>query len=231
MPRRRRQAQANDDAGYVKTLERLAVAYPKTDYWKELISRAQRSDKISDRLYVDVYRLKDAALGSVADSERLGFASLAMRAGYPAETQRILDAGLAKKAFTGADLGEATKLRDQAARAAAQDKAQISANEKAARAAKDGNALVGQGLLETLDGNAAQGAALMQEGIGKGSLKYPDEARLHLGMAQYQAGRYADATKTFQSVGTADASGAIAHVWALLAQSQLQAAPAAAPAG
>jgi len=37
------QSQANDDEGYTKTLERLAVNYPSADYWNQLIARAERA--------------------------------------------------------------------------------------------------------------------------------------------------------------------------------------------
>ncbi|MET0383720.1 MAG: hypothetical protein ABW032_09900, partial [Burkholderiaceae bacterium] len=157
---------------------------------------------------------------------RLGYAALAMRLGYPAEAKRVVEAGLAKKSFAGADLGEAAKLQASAARAAAVDRAQAAADEAAAQAAKDGNALVGQGLLCTVDGNPAQGAALLDQGIAKGGLKRPDDARLHLGIAQLRSGRAAAALETFQALTGADALGAQAHVWALLARSRMQAASA-----
>jgi len=218
--------QAGDDAGYLAALEHLAVDYPKADYWKELVARAGHADKFADRLYVDFYRLKTATLGQVSDSERLTYASLASRAGFPSEAKRVLDDGFTNKAFAGADLGEATKLRDQATRGAAQDKSQLGASENSAKASKDGNALVGQGLLEALDGDAARGAALIEQGIAKGGLKYAEDARLHLGMAQLRAGRNTEALKTFQSVNGADGLGALAHVWTLYAQSQIKAAAA-----
>jgi len=223
------QSQTGDDAGYVATVEQLAVAYPKPDYWKEIVSRAAHVDKFADRLYVDVFRLKTAVFGSVSDGERLSYATTALRAGFPAESKAVLDDGLAKKSFTGADLGEATKMREQAAKGAAQDKAQLGINESSAKAAKDGNALVSQGLLETLDGNAAQGSALMEQGFAKGGLKSPDDARLHLGYAQFRAGRNADALKTFQQVKGPNGLTELAHVWALYVESQIRAA--AAPAG
>jgi hypothetical protein len=222
-------SQSDNDAGYVWALERLAVAYPKADYWRELVARAAHTEKLSDRLYTDNYRLKAQLLGSVNDGDRLSYAALASRAGYPEEAKRILDEAYASKPFTGADLAEANKLRADVNKAVATDRAQQAANESAARSAKDGNALVSLGLLVTVDGNAQQGAQLIEQGVAKGGLKYPDEARLHLGYAQIKAGRDADALKTFQSI-TAGPNGIlpIAHVWALYAQSRLQ--PAAAPA-
>lgn len=227
-------SQSDNDAGYLATLERLAVAYPKNlDYWKELVARVAHTEKFSDHLHVDNYRLKTQLLGSVADGERLNYAALADHAGYPEEAKRVLDEAFASShPFTGQDLAEATKLRAAVNKSVASDKAQESINLNAARAAKDGNALLSLGLLKVVDGDAAGGLDLMQQGIAKGGLRNPEEARLHLGYAQIKAGRDADALKTFQSI-TSGANGLVpmAHVWALYAQARLQpAAPAPAPA-
>lgn len=216
------QAQAGDDTGYVATLEHLAVAYPRPEYWKDLIARAVHVDNFPERLYLDVYRLKIAALGDIADSDRLTYATLAQRAGYPAEAVRVLDDGLARKALPDADLPKASLLREQAARSAARDQAQSAADESAARSAPDGNALVSLGLLSTIDGDAVRGIALTEEGMARGGLKFADDARLHLGLAQWRAGRPADALSTFQSVGGQPGLMALAHVWILLTQSRLQ---------
>jgi hypothetical protein len=224
-------SQSDSDAGYLWSLEHLAVAYPKADYWRELIARAAHTDKFSDRMYVDNYRLKAQLLGSVSDGERLSYAALAAHAGYPEEAKHVLDEAYASKPFTGADLGEANKLRADVNKSVATDRAQQSVNESSARGARDGNALVALGLLQTVDGNAQQGSQLIEQGIAKGGLRAPDEARLHLGYAQVKAGRDADALKTFQAVtGGPNGIVPIAHVWALYAQSRLQAtaAPAAA---
>lgn len=223
-------SQSDNDAGYVSALERLAVAYPKNDYWRELIARAVHSDKLSDRLYVDNYRLKAQLLGNVADSERLPYASVAAQAGYPEESKQVLDDAFATKPFTGNDLVDANKLRVQVNRAVATDRAQQAANETAARNSKDGNALVSQGLLESVDGNPRQGSQLMEQGIAKGGLKMPEEARLRLGYAQVRAGRDADALKTFQSVSGPNGLSSMAHVWVLYTRSRLQAAAAPAAA-
>jgi hypothetical protein len=224
------QSQSGDDEGYAKTIERLAVGYPKgehgREYWTDVIQRASHVEKLGDRVFVDVYRLKAAALGQVADSERLSYASLAYRAGFPSEAKRLLDDGIARKAFAGSDAGEAAKLQAPVNKAAAQDKAQSAANESAARSAPNGEPLVSLGLLAALDGNAAHGVELIQAGIAKGGLKAPAEARLHLGVAQYLAGSPADAAKSFDAVGTTGGIGALSHAWSLLAQSQARPAPA-----
>ena len=223
--------ESKDDVSYNWTLDRLAVGYPKPDYWDKEISTAAHAEKFSDRLYVDKYRLRTQVLGGIADEDRLNYAALAAHAGYPEEAKIVLDNAFATKPFTGADLKEATALRADVNKSVASDRAQKASNESAARAAKDGNALVSLGLLETVDGNADQGAKMIEEGIAKGGVRNPEEAALHLGYAQIKAGRNADAVKTLQAIkGGPNGLVQIAHVWILYAQSRLQAAAPAAPA-
>jgi len=215
-----------DDAGTVVAMEHLAVNYPKADYWRDLVPRTREVDNFADRLVLDYYRLKVQVFGHVDDRERLNYAALAARAGYPGEAKKVLD-DASGKPYTGAELADVNKMRPEINRAAASDLSQQASNENSARAAKDGNALVTQGLSETLTDNAAKGAQLIEQGIAKGGLKQPEDAKLHLGYAQVRAGRDADALKTFQTVNGANGQSALAHVWVLYLQSKL--APAAAP--
>jgi hypothetical protein len=217
-----------DEAGIVSAMEHLAVNYPKTEYWRDLIPRVREVDAFSDRLILDYYRLKVQVLGQVDDRERLNYAALAARAGYPGEAKKVLDAAAAGKPFTGGDVADANRLRGEITKAAAADAAQQSANETAARNAKDGNALVSQGLLEVVTDNAAKGMQLIEQGIAKGGLKQPEDAKLHLGYAQVRAGRDADALKTFQSVRGPHGLTELAHMWVLYLESKQ--GPAAAPA-
>ena len=218
---------AGDDAVYLRALDGLAAAYPKKAYWHELLARARRVDAdLPERLFVDSCRLEAAMLGDVADDERLAWAAGAARAGFPGEARRALEDGLARKSFTGATLAEATRLRDQAEHDAAEESAVRGEAERAAKAARDGNALADLGLQETLEGNATGGAALIEQALAKGGLAHPDEARLHLGYAQYWAGRLDEATESFRGVSGTGAAPALAHVWALFTQQRRQAAGA-----
>ncbi|HEX4508526.1 MAG TPA: hypothetical protein VH328_00530, partial [Burkholderiaceae bacterium] len=117
------QDQAADEAGYEGTIEKLAVMYPSPEYWKQVIASAKRPP-FDEHLYVDVYRLRTAALGQVPDAEKLSYAGQAARVGYPAEALAVLDQGMAKNAFTGADAAEAKKLRDTVSRGAQGDRTQ-----------------------------------------------------------------------------------------------------------
>jgi len=224
--------ESKDDVSYNWTLDRLAVGYPKADYWDKEIATAAHTEKFSERLLVDKYRLRMQVLGAINDDDRLSYAAMAAHAGYPEEAKIVLDNAFATKPFTGADLKEANALRADVNKSAASDRAQRAANESAARSAKDGNALVSLGVLETVGGNAQQGAQMIADGIAKGGIRSPEEAALHLGYAQIKAGHDADAVKTLQAIKSGpNGLVPLAHVWILYAQSRLQAAAApAAPA-
>jgi hypothetical protein len=212
------QSQAGEEEAYAKTIERLAVTYPKPDYWSDVLARVSNA-KMDDRLHLDLYRLRTAALGQTPDRDRLNYAFQAAHFGFPGEAKVVLDQGFSKNAFSGGDASEAKKLNDQVSKAAAQDKAQLSANEASAKSAKDGEALVSLGLSLSFDGQTDKGLALVEQGIAKGGLKRPDEAKLHLGIVQWRAGKADEALKTFQSVSAAGPVGQFAHAWALVVQS------------
>jgi hypothetical protein len=67
-------------------------------------------------------------------------------------------------------------------------------------------------------GQAAKGVQLIQQGIAKGGLKRPEDAKLHLGIAQLAAGEKAKAQATFKSVQGKDGTADLARLWALYAR-------------
>ena len=76
----------------------------------------------------------DAILAQqVPDAEKLSYAGQASHAGYPAEALAVLDQGMAKNAFTGADAAEAKKLRETVSRGAQSDRARATARSLPAR--------------------------------------------------------------------------------------------------
>ena len=224
------QSGAGDDAGYQRTLQRLATGTGKTEYWAEMIARAAaRPGFNTDRLRLDLYRLRQAAGIALSAGEVGDMAERALQAGLPAEAQKLLDDGfnsglLGKDANAEAD----RKLREQATKAAAQDRATLAEGEAGARNAKDGNAAHGLGFAMSGAGDHARALALMALGQSKGGLRRPDEAMLHLGIATRRAGQAEQARKHFAAVGGADGTAELARLWALLPASGA-AAPTAAP--
>jgi hypothetical protein len=82
-------------------------------------------------------------------------------------------------------------------------------------AAKDGNALVNVGMNLVFNGQGAKGLQLMQQGVAKGGLKRPEDAKLHLAIAYLLAGDNAKAQATFKTVSGNDGTADLARLWAL----------------
>jgi hypothetical protein len=131
-----------------------------------------------------------------------------------------MDEGYAKgKLGQGAGAAEHAALRDKARKQAADDVAQRAREEKAALAARDGNPLVGLGQVLIAEGKLENGIAMLEQGIAKGGLRQPDEARLHLGIAQALAGRNDAARQTLSAAKGNPGIGEVARLWTLYASS------------
>lgn len=209
----------NDMNGYTSALEKLATWYPKKEYWADLLTRIQKKPGFADRLSLDVYRLKLASgiVGGAGDYMEM--AQLALQQGYPMEAKKIVDEGYAKNLLgAGGDTERHKRLRDLVNKQLAEDQKGLAQGEKQAAAAKEGTGLVNIGLNLVFNGQSDKGLALMEQGIGKGGLKRPDDARLHLGYAYLLAGQKAKATQTFKAVQGADGSADLARLWLLQMQ-------------
>jgi hypothetical protein len=211
------QNKIGDTAGYVATLERLAQQYPKTDYWADLISRVERKPGFNGvRLRLDVYRLQRAVGIELDPAELADMALRAMQAGLPGEAQALLEEGYASGALgKGKDAATHQKLREQVIKVASQDQKSLADSERAALAGKDGNALVNLGFAVSGTGQHEKAVALMEQGTAKGGLRRPDESQLHLGVAQWRAGRKDDALRSFAEVKSTEGSADLARVWTL----------------
>ncbi|MEP7138378.1 MAG: hypothetical protein ABI745_02050, partial [Caldimonas sp.] len=100
----------------------------------------------------------------------------------------------------------------------AEDAASRAQDETEALAAKTGDGLVGVGMKLVYAGQAAKGVQLIQQGIAKGGLKRPEDAKLHLGIGQLAAGDKAKAQATFKSVQGTDGAADLARLWSLFAR-------------
>lgn len=225
------QSGAGNDAAYFQTLQRLATSTGKTDYWAELITRvAARPGFNHERLRLDLYRLRQAAGIALTAGELGDMAERAQQAGLPAEAQKLLDDGF-NSGLLGKDANAAAdrKLREQATKSAAQDRATLAEGDAGARLAKDGNAAHGLGFALSGAGDHARAMALMALGQSKGGLRRPDEALLHLGIAARRAGQIDEARKHFAAVSGQDGAADLARLWALLPAAAAPALAGSAP--
>jgi hypothetical protein len=200
-------------------LERLVSYYPKKEYWVTLLNRLQRKPNFSDRLSLDTYRLSLATGSMTAGNDYSEMAQLALQAGSTAEAKQVVDKGFAAGALgTGAEAERHKRLRDLVIKKVAEAQAAQAEEEKQALAAKDGNDLLSVGMNLVYQGDKAKGLQLMQQGIAKGGLKRPDDAKLHLGIAQLIAGENAKAQATFKGVAGNDGTADLARLWSLYAR-------------
>ena len=209
----------NDNSTYVYAMEKLVTYYPKKEYWTDLLSRMQRKPNFSDRLVLDTYRLSLATGSMSAASDYMEMAQLALQAGLPLEGKQVVDKGFAAGVLgSGAEAERHKRLRDLVTKKLDEDQRARAENEKQAAAEKDGSNLVNLGFNQVFGAQSAQGLALMQQGIAKGNLKRPDDAKLHLAIAQLMAGDSAKAQATLKTVGGNDGTADLARLWALYAK-------------
>ena len=200
-------------------LERLVMYYPKKEYWVSLLNRLQRKPNFSDRLSLDTYRLSLATGSMTAAADYSEMAQLALQAGSGAEARQVIDKGFAAGVLgTGPEAGRHKRLRDLVNKRIDEAKKTAADDEKAALAAKQGNDLVAIGMNQVYEGQKVEGVQLMQQGIAKGGLKRPEDAKLHLAIAHLVAGDNAKAQSTLKTVSGNDGIGDLARLWALYAR-------------
>jgi hypothetical protein len=207
-----------DNAGYAMALEKLVAFYPKKDYWADLLARVQRKPGFSDRLTLDVYRLKLATGLMAGPSDYMEMAQMALGDEYTAEAKKIVDQGFATKVLGGAgDVERQKRLADLAAKRFDEGRNALTKEETDALAAHEGNDLVTLGYNLVGYGQAPKGIALMEQGIKKGGLRRPEDAKLHLGIAYLQSGQKAKGLQVLKTVGGTDGAADLARLWTLQA--------------
>jgi hypothetical protein len=210
---------SRDTAGYVRTIEQLVIHYPKKQYWTDLLSRVQKKPGFSPRLGLDVYRLR-LATGNLTETEDYFEATqLALQAGLPTEAKVFMDKGFETKALgQGKEADRHARMRALVEKNIAESKQNRAQDEKSALAAKDGEDLVKLGQVYVYEGKADKGISLMEQGIKKGGLKRPEDAKLRLGEAQLYAGKRNAGVNTLREVKGQDGAADIARLWILNAR-------------
>jgi len=209
----------NDNNAYVYAMEKLVTYYPKKEYWVDLLARLQRKPNFSDRLTLDTFRLS-LATGSMSNAnDYMEMAQLALQAEYAAEAKQVIDKGFAAGVLgTGPQAERQKRLRDLTAKRLDEQHKSLAEDVRQAEAAKDGTALVDVGFNLVHDGQGAKGVQLMQQGIAKGGLKRPEDAKLHLGIAYLLAGDANHAQSTLRTVTGNDGTADLARLWSLYAK-------------
>jgi hypothetical protein len=206
------QLKKNDKVGYVNTIEKLAANYPKAQYWTDLLNRVQGKPGFASRLSVDVYRLKLANNLLKKPSEFMEMAQLVLQAKAPAEAVKVVDKGYKSGALgTGPEAERHKRLKDLADKTLAEQNKNFAANEADLTKLGDNDGLVALGYSLVQAGQADKGLKMMEAAIKAGNLKYPEDAKLHLGEAYAVAGKKQQAINTLKTVGGKDGAADLAR--------------------
>ncbi|WLI88072.1 hypothetical protein Q4S45_15135 [Massilia sp. R2A-15] len=208
------QLKKNDKEGYVNTIEKLAASYPKTSYWTDLLNRVVTKPGYSNRLTVDVYRLKLANGLLKKPSEFVEMAQLVLQAKAPAEALKVIDKGYKAGVLgVGAEAPRHQRLKDLADKTLAENNKTQATEEAALVKAKDNDGLVAMGYGMVQAGQADKGLAMMNDAIKAGGLRNPEDAKLHLGEAYAVAGKKEKAISTLKTVSGKDGTADLARYW------------------
>ncbi len=204
----------NSDAAYQDDLEKLVTYYPKHDYWVDLLTKVQKKPGFAGRLTLDADRLLVDTGGLDAAAAYIEMAQLAIEAGLPGEAKSIMDKGNAAGLLgkTG-DVAREKRLSDMANRQSIEDQKGLDKAAADAQNAETGLPLVKVGEAYASYGQYDKAIAAIQQGIKKGGLKYPEDAKLHLGIIYIKANQPAKAKEILKSVGGNDGTQDLARLW------------------
>lgn len=201
--------------------EKLLNYYPDPKLWAQILgSLPQKKGFASDRFQLDLYRLRLATGNMREANDYMEMAQLAAQAGVPEEGKQVVDNGFAANLLgQGAEGARHKRLAELMVKKISEAKAASAANVKAAEEAKDGNAFVTLGLATAYGGDAKKGAAQIEQGIAKGNLKRPEDAKLYLGIAYFIGGDVNKALAAWRTVKGTDGAADLARLWAIHARS------------
>ncbi|MFN9142546.1 MAG: tetratricopeptide repeat protein [Betaproteobacteria bacterium] len=201
-------------AGQTAVLEKLITHYPKRDYWQIVLGRVQAKPGFSQRLAVDVLRLKRQTKTLDSADEYVEMTQLLLQDGQAAEARAVVDEGFGAGLLGKGEQAERQqRLRALATQRATSAAADLASAEQGLADDKSGDTLVRIGMGYSGLGQHDKAVALIQQGIKKGGLRLPQQAQLHLGIALARAGQKDRAAQAFRAVGGTDGAAELARLW------------------
>jgi len=204
----------HNDPGRIEALEQLAALYPKKEYWVDLLAAVQKKPSFSSRLTLDIDLLALAAGAMDAPARYMEAAELALQQGLPGDAKAFLDKGYAAGVLgKGEGADRQKRLADMAGRQSSEDLKGLAQLSPEADAATTGLAWTKLGEAYASYGQYDEAIAALAKGIGKGGLEFPEDAKLHLGIAYLRAGQAAKAKAALGAVAGNDGARDLARLW------------------
>jgi len=202
--------ESGDNEGQRVALELLVQRTNKPEYWSSLLQAAESTKGLSDHETLDIYRLK-LLTGSLKNADDyMLLAQLGLQMGFGAESQSVIQKGIAAKLLSGDRVNRLLGM--------ATGQAGSNAAKAAGIAAKgNGEALVKLG--EDLWGQAKfpDAVTMVQQGIAKG-VTDKSNAQVRLGQAQLGAGQKDQAIRAFSNADGDPKQKIVAHLWEIYAR-------------
>ncbi len=211
--------QQKNEAGRIEALERLVVLYPKPQYWTDLLAAvAKQPGFATDRLALDLDRLKLVTGTMNSANDYMEAAQLALLAGLPGDAKAILDKGYAAGVLgKDAQADREKRLATMAVQQAGDDSKTLAQQESDAAKAANGLAWEKLGEAYASYGQDDKAIAAYNQALQKGGLQHPDDAKLHLGIAELVTGQKAKARETLSGVASGDGTKDLAQLWMIQA--------------
>lgn len=207
--------QQRDAAGYARALEKLLAYHPQRDYWLAALHGVVTLPGFSDRLALDVARLKIATGTMRTAAEYFDAVQLSLHDGFPIEALKIMERGYAAGLLgTGPEADRHKRLKALVDKDLAEDRKTLAKEESQALAGKNGKTLLNDGFNYVLHGKTAKGLEMMEHGLRVGSgVKRPDHAKMQLAYGYHLAGQNQKAIQAFRTVQGTDGAAALARLW------------------
>jgi hypothetical protein len=206
--------QLKNQSGYDAALLTLLTHYPKPAYWADFLTRQLQHLEPNSRYELDVYRLLRETGNLLDEDDYTAMIQLALKAGLPREALRAWDAGVAAGVFGKSTNRPATSaLQGQIERKVAEDANALVKLENETTQSADGNAAAQAAELYFASAQWARAVTLYELALGKGRLRREDMVRLHLGIAQKQAGQTERAKATFEWASFDNTAKMIGQCW------------------
>lgn len=212
------QVKNGDIRGYLGTLRKSVIYYPSREYWNELIGSTADYYNIPLRLMLSVYRLRQWTGTLDTANDYMEATQTALQDGYPREAQQFIQQG-----FESGELGNGTptevnrhmRLEAHVERKLVEDQRLLEEGERLALQKPNGDPLVNTGFNYITYGQYERGLDLMRQGLERGGLRYPSEARLLYGYGLLLAGEADMAMNVFSNVGDEGPAYRLAQLWQL----------------
>ena len=210
------QRELKDGEGVRQTLTRLVRLFPSPRYWDELILMLEKDIPPTEKLGLDLSRLR-MAVGLMTDAaDFMDMAQSAIQEGLPGEAQAVVEYGYGAAILGVTDKDRHFRMLTMATHQAEQDRKSLPQLETEAKAARTGEADVKLGEAYWSHGLSDQAIAAIRRGLAKGGVKNPDKTKLHLGIILLGAGAPAEAEKTWADLPPGGDAARIAELWAIV---------------